>query len=916
MDEIRKSSKKRSEKSSENSETVRNWRYSKGCKGILIVVMQFMAIALAFSIVVIFTYSSFRTEGISMMKNPEFSTSQVMSEMLESDAERASSFVIEKSDFENEGQYDPEKLIDIRQYYDSQAVTGTNYSGLSYTVKQLRDWSSSVSSASMSSSSDQSTQRIRVCEKIDGTYTYYTQQAFIALIETERLYLFNQETGKLMKVTDTDKSLLGSSEYVEGKTKVEIVNGGSSAIQSVEANGGVVYTDTWDLDIISEKYAPAGYKSLIELANNDSRVNGNLEEYNRELKSVLSHFASDIDNYEWCNEAFAENNSNFVYVFVNQDTHDVYTNRSVYSDYSQLSNTKQSLKSLGRYIFVESTLAGSETNTSVSMEYLFQKMKANLPDNNFSIYIGIDTSFPISDTYYEAMRSYEMYAPWFTYILEAGIISLFGIVFLLIWITIVAGRTGRGSAAVLNVFDRIPLEIDALLMGLPSAAAIYIMVLGNDTDEISYYTWKYNYPIYSDPSALFTMSHMVTIILCTLACSILMLSLYLTIIRRMKAGKVWHSTLLYYICKGLKRLYEERSVTVKTLLSFLAFLMYNIAAFSSRTTGLILIAAVIDAGVLIMLMKSTIARRKILDGITRISEGDLTCQIDTRGLRGSELQFAESINHLGEGFQKAVDSNIKNERLKTDLITNVSHDIKTPLTTIINYVGILKQSDIDDPRIQSYIDILERKSLRLKHLTEDLVEASKISSGNIELQFMLLNYAELIHQAAGECEEKLTERGLTLVMNLPGDPVTIMADGRRLFRVLENLFTNAAKYAMPHTRVYVDLSVTEDGMAVMQIKNVSEQQLNIPAEELTERFIRGDLSRSSEGSGLGLSIAKNLTELQHGKFDIYLDGDLFRVTVAFQVYVKPAVKPAQQKKASDTEKNQSDRNGESRGAEE
>jgi len=873
--------------------------------------MQFMAIALAFSIVVIFTYSSFRTEGVSMLKNPEFSTSQVLSEMLESDAERASSFVIEKSDFENEGQYDPEKLIDIRQYYDSQAVTGTNYSGLAYTVKQLRDWSSSLSS-----SSAQTTQRIRVCEKIDGTYMYYTQQGFIALIETERLYLFNQETGKLMKVTDTDKSLMGSSEYVEGKTKVEIVNGGSSAIQSVEASGGVVYTDTWDLDIISEKYAPAGYKSLIELANSDSRINGNLEEYNRELKSVLSHFSADIDNYEWCNEAFAENNSNFAYVFVNQDTHDVYTNRAAYGDYGRLNDTKQALKNLGRYIFIESTLASSETNTSVSMEYLYQKMQANLPDNNFSIYIGIDTTFPISDTYYEAMHSYEMYAPWFTYILAAGVISLFGIVFLLIWLTITAGRTGRGSAVVLNLFDRIPLEIDTVLMGVPSAFAVYTMVLGNDTDEISYYTWKYNYPIYSDPSTLFTMSHMVTIILCTLAISVFMLSLYLTVIRRIKAGRVWHSTLLYHICRGLKRVYEERSVTVKTLLIFLVFLMYNIAAFSSRTTVLILIAAFIDACVLMLLMKSTIARRKILDGITRISEGDLTCQIDTRGLRGSELQFAESINHLGEGFQKAVDDNIKNERLKADLITNVSHDIKTPLTTIINYVGILKQSDIDDPRIQSYIDILERKSQRLKHLTEDLVEASKISSGNIELQFMLLNYAELIHQAAGECEEKLTERGLTLVMNLPDEPVTIMADGRRLFRVLENLFTNAAKYAMPHTRVYVDLSVTESGTAVMQIKNVSEQQLNIPAEELTERFIRGDLSRSTEGSGLGLSIAKNLTELQHGEFEIYLDGDLFRVTVSFPVYVKPAVKVPEHKKASGGNRHPSEKNGESRGSEE
>ena len=218
--------------------------------------------------------------------------------------------------------------------------------------------------------------------------------------------------------------------------------------------------------------------------------------------------------------------------------------------------------------------------------------------------------------------------------------------------------------------------------------------------------------------------------------------------------------------------------------------------------------------------------------------------------------------------------------MKTDLITNVSHDIKTPLTSIINYVGILKQSDIADPKIQGYLDILEEKAQRLKTLTEDVVEASKVSSGNIVLERMDINLGEMIQQTEGEMIEKFEARNLSVVVNLPEEPAIVHVDGRRMWRVLENIFGNAAKYAMPGTRVYADLRVEEDEVD-FSLKNVSEHQLNISANELTERFVRGDISRSTEGSGLGLSIAESLTNMQGGKFELYLDGDLFRVNIRF-----------------------------------
>lgn len=250
-------------------------------------------------------------------------------------------------------------------------------------------------------------------------------------------------------------------------------------------------------------------------------------------------------------------------------------------------------------------------------------------------------------------------------------------------------------------------------------------------------------------------------------------------------------------------------------------------------------------------------------------------------MSGENLELAEEINKVRDGVEKAVDNQMKSERLKTDLITNVSHDIKTPLTSIINYVDILKRENIQDERIAGYIEILNRKALRLKQLTEDLVEASKISSGNITLTMQEINLKQLIKQTNGEFEEKFAAKNLNLICDLPEEQMLIRADGRRMFRVIENLYNNAAKYAMPGTRVYVTGSVEGDTV-VFSMKNVSESPLNFKADELLERFVRGDVSRSTEGSGLGLEIARNLTVMQDGTFDLYLDGDLFKVTITFK----------------------------------
>ena len=269
-----------------------------------------------------------------------------------------------------------------------------------------------------------------------------------------------------------------------------------------------------------------------------------------------------------------------------------------------------------------------------------------------------------------------------------------------------------------------------------------------------------------------------------------------------------------------------------------------------------------------------------MDGLKKISDGELQYKIKTDTLTGKQKVMAEYINNIGGGLDAAVENSLKKERMQTELITNVSHDLKTPLTSIINYVDLMKRENPTDPKIQEYLRILDEKSQRLKVLTEDVVEASKASTGNIKLEMNDIDFVEMVQQVIGEFEEKFQEKNLTMMVHFTDEPSIIYADGQRMWRVLENVFGNVVKYAMEGTRVYAEIS-NRNKKVTFSLKNISAQPLNISADELTERFIRGDISRSTEGSGLGLSIAKSLTELQGGEFKLYLDGDLFKVMITF-----------------------------------
>lgn len=272
---------------------------------------------------------------------------------------------------------------------------------------------------------------------------------------------------------------------------------------------------------------------------------------------------------------------------------------------------------------------------------------------------------------------------------------------------------------------------------------------------------------------------------------------------------------------------------------------------------------------------------KIIEGTKKIKNGNINHQIEVKG-NDRLATFAQDINNLSEGLENAIDEKFKSERMKAELITNVSHDLKTPLTSIINYVDLIKKEENIEPEyLKDYINVLDNKSKRLKVLIEDLFEASKASSGNIELNIEKLDLNQLLRQSIGENEEKLTNSNLNLKLNLLKEPVYINCDGKRMYRVFENLLINISKYSLENTRVYIDMKVDEDKV-YLSFKNISAYELNFEADEIIERFRRGDLSRNTEGSGLGLAIARDLVELQDGEFHIQIDGDLFKVNLEFK----------------------------------
>lgn len=366
------------------------------------------------------------------------------------------------------------------------------------------------------------------------------------------------------------------------------------------------------------------------------------------------------------------------------------------------------------------------------------------------------------------------------------------------------------------------------------------------------------------------------------------MALCMTTAARIKTGTLFKNTLIYRLCTGVgmgaSSMLSSISGAWRFSLAFAGYLLINaLLSYRFFTRGgflafLLLIA--VNGGALYLLLKMIKQMRTLSAAGQAMANGDLSYCVDTSDMKREFREHGENLNSIGRGMAIAVNERMKSERFKTELITNVSHDLKTPLTSIVTYIDLLQKEDIQDEKAKEYINTIARQSKKLKKLTEDLIDASKASSGALNVNMERVNISELLRQSSAEYGERMEAVNITPVVNMPEEDIYVRADGRLLWRVVENLLQNICKHGMPGTRAYLEAR-TENGRAVVSFKNISQQQLNIPVEELLERFVQGDGSRSRGGSGLGLSIAESLTELMKGKLKLSLDGDLFKVEMWF-----------------------------------
>ncbi len=376
---------------------------------------------------------------------------------------------------------------------------------------------------------------------------------------------------------------------------------------------------------------------------------------------------------------------------------------------------------------------------------------------------------------------------------------------------------------------------------------------------------------------------MVWMIFILLGVSLLIYAWLMTTARRVKAGGWYRNTLVYKVCYAIIGIFHMIPavplVTIGTAIWLLV--QWYVCGIANYYTGFATIVALFSAILAVLAIYCAWFFEKMQKASKSLASGDLSftfSEKDKKWLIGPFRKYAENYEKISEGMLRAIDERMKSERLKAELITNVSHDIKTPLTSIINYVDLLQKEHTEEEG-KEYVAVLDRQSQRLKKLTEDVVEASKASTGNITVNLMKTDVKEIIDQALAEYEDKIALAGLTVVPTVKDIPLYAYSDGRLLWRVLRNLLSNCAKYGLRGTRVYIDAYAKDEDHVEIIIKNTSRDELNISSDELMERFVRGDSSRHTEGSGLGLNIAKSLTELMSGEFDIQIDGDLFKAMI-------------------------------------
>lgn len=577
---------------------------------------------------------------------------------------------------------------------------------------------------------------------------------------------------------------------------------------------------------------------------------------------------------------------NIKYIAINKDTNEVYSN----TDYKSIEDFKKNIKG-------ECDVELSSNNDVISYtkqikDKTFKKLNVNkeLRDvlnynlYDFDVCISINQNFE-NYGYYDKVsqikEDFDSEVIYFKIIIVSSIISLIlFIVSIVIYKKMKCEVLDRNSFY-LKFYKIIPLEIYIIA----SLFLLYSLIRVMETGYSVYYYYN-------------VLDHLVYTFICIFG----LFTIYYILRKEVKSFdkpiEILKTTLIVRVLILGKKIFKDtnkvtKSVPLAKRIIILAALSVGVGTIGwfigflfGSTLLLFLFGPILSLTIVILyvyyLIKKLAYLSYIMEGTERIKGGDIHYKLDIIG-DDNFSNLAENINNIGEGLDKAIYNQLKSERLKSELITNVSHDLKTPLTSIINYIELIKkEEDIKPEHIKDYVNVLDSKSKRLKVLIEDLFEASKASSGNLELNMEKIDITQLLRQAIGEMEEKLSKANLDLKLRVPEEKTYIMADGKKLYRVLENLLSNISKYSLNNTRVYIDI-IEEDDKVKLTMKNISSYELNFDPEEIMERFKRADESRNTEGSGLGLAIARDLVNAQGGRFEIDIDGDLFKSVVEFNL---------------------------------
>ena len=536
---------------------------------------------------------------------------------------------------------------------------------------------------------------------------------------------------------------------------------------------------------------------------------------------------------------------------------EIWTRTGIYATQEQLEQTIAQMEAQGSNIV---SYVWNETPQLATIQYQPRQIM-----DVIKVTGGLDASFPQRDNVFYIYRVLQFGTPLRYWLIVIAAVGGLSSILLAEFLCSGAGRRAGDDELHETILDRMPLGCYFLLTALLGLIPRWLVRMG-----------EHHYSCH-------TAAAIAALILALIVSVVLLLGLLLTLCTRLKQRGWWRNTLIYRVLRpaakalwrGLCALWRYLPLYWKSGIVWLVLCVIEGLAFWERLPVVWLLEKLLLTPVFIACI---IFLRRLQRGAEKISNGDLSYQIDVSHMPHLLREHGQQLNHIGDGLQHAVEDRMRSERMKAELITNVSHDIKTPLTSIINYVDLLKKEGLTSEKAPEYLDVLDRQTARLKKLTEDLIEASKASTGNVSVLLEATDLNVVLSQALGEYENRLERAKLEVVAKLTDTPAMAQADGKLLWRIFDNLLGNICKYAMPGTRVYLRTYCSGDKVFV-EFKNISAQELDIAPEELMERFVRGDASRNTEGSGLGLSIASSFAELQGGALQLSVDGDLFKATV-------------------------------------